>query len=38
MDKLLKELPIALEVILNAQTFVPGLYKTRYHNREWKKM
>jgi len=38
MDKLLKELPMALEVILNKQTFEPGLYKTRYHNREWKKV
>ena len=29
---------LALEVILNKQTFEPGLYKTRYHNREWKKV
>jgi len=36
MDTLLHELPMAIEVVLNAQTFKTGLYKTKYHNRDWK--
>jgi len=38
MDELLTELPLALEIVLSTQTFTPGNYKTRYHNREWKKI
>jgi hypothetical protein len=36
MDKLLIELPLAIEIILNAQTFELGEYKTKFHIREWK--
>jgi len=36
MDKLLSELPTAIDVILNKQTFEPGNYKTRYHDKNWK--
>lgn len=36
MDVLLHELPTAIEVVLNAQTFETGRYKTKFHNRDWK--
>ena len=36
MDELLHELPLAIEVVLNSRSFKPGLYKTKYHNRDWK--
>lgn len=29
-------LPTAIDVILNAKTFKPGIYKTKYHDRNWK--
>lgn len=38
MDKLLSELPMAIEVILYTQSFTMGKYKTRYHKRDWKKI
>lgn len=38
MDKLLSELPMALDVVLNAQTFELGEYKTKFHIREWKRV
>lgn len=38
MDALLSELPLAIEVVLNAQTFEPGHYKAKYHIREWKRI
>ena len=37
MDKLLEELPLAIEVILSTGSFEPGNYKCRFHIREWKK-
>lgn len=37
-DKLVSELPMALEVVLRAQTFELGEYKAKYHQRySWKK-
>lgn len=36
MDKLLSELPTAIDVILNTQSFELGTYKTKFHNRQWK--
>lgn len=38
MDKLLNELPMAIEVILNSNTFELGSYKTKWHYRDWKKL
>ncbi len=38
MDKLLSELPIAIEVILYTQSFDTGKYKTKYHDKDWKKI
>lgn len=38
MDTLLTELPLALEVILNTQSFTPGRYKTKFHDRHWKQL
>lgn len=38
MDKLLSELPLAIEVVLNTQSFELGKYKTKYHDRNWKKI
>jgi len=37
MDKLLSELPLALEIVLYTQSFEPGNYKARFHIRDWKK-
>ena len=37
-DAILAELPIALDVILYNGHFELGTYKTRYHNRDWKKV
>ena len=37
-DKLLAELPTALDIILYNGHFDLGTYKTRYHNRDWKKV
>jgi hypothetical protein len=37
-DKLYDELPTALDVILHNQSFDLGRYKTKYHDRNWKKM
>lgn len=37
-DKLLSELPMALEVVLRTQSFETGEYRARYHQRfSWKK-
>jgi len=38
MDKLLSELPMALEIVLYTQSFTPGSYKTKYHNKHWKQL
>lgn len=38
IDKLISELPMALDVILNGGTFEPGLYKTKFVHRDWKKI
>jgi hypothetical protein len=37
MDTLLEGLPIAIEIILNTQSFEPGEFITRHHLTEWKK-
>ena len=36
MDDLFNELPMALEIVLNTQSFIPGDYKCKFHIREWK--
>jgi len=36
-DTLYGELPTALDIILFNGNFEVGLYKTQYHNRNWKK-
>ena len=38
MDKLIEELPLAIEVILSTGSFELGRYKCRFHIREWKKI
>lgn len=37
-DKLYAELPLALDVILFNGSFETGLYKTRFYDRNWKKL
>jgi hypothetical protein len=37
-DKILKELPMAIDVIMFTGEFKPGKYKTKYHIRDWKKI
>lgn len=37
-DKLYSELPIALDIMLYHGTFEIGFYKTKYHDRNWKKI
>ncbi len=37
-DKLYKELPMALDVILYNGSFGLGKFKTRFHDRNWKKL
>ena len=37
-DNLYRELPIALDIILYTGKFEIGSYKTKYHDRNWKKM
>lgn len=37
MKKLLSEMPIALNIILNAQSFETGEYKTKSYVTDWKK-
>lgn len=37
-DTLFKELPNAISVIMYTQKFEPGLYKTKYHVIDWKKI
>lgn len=37
-DNLYKELPIALDIILYTGKFELGSYKTKYHDRNWKKV
>lgn len=38
MDKLISEMPLALDIILNKQTFEIGTYKRKFNLREWKKI
>ena len=37
-DKLYSELPISLSIILSRGSFETGLYKTKWHLRDWKKI
>ena len=37
-DKLYEELPTALDIIMYNGHFELGLYKTKYHDRQWKKI
>lgn len=37
-DKLYSELPLALDIILHNNSFKLGTYKTKYHDRLWKKI
>ena len=37
-DNLYRELPIALDIILYTGKFELGSYKTKYHDRNWKKV
>lgn len=37
-DKVLSELPTAVEIILHLNTFELGWYKAKYHDRIWKKI
>lgn len=37
-DNLYRELPIALDIILYTGKFELGSYKTKFHDRNWKKM
>lgn len=37
-DKLYSELPLALDVILFNQSFDLGLFKTKWHLRDWKRI
>lgn len=37
-DKLYSELPTALDIILFNGNFELGTYKTKYHDRNWKKL
>lgn len=37
-DKLYSELPLALSIILQTQSFDIGLYKSKYHDLNWKKI
>jgi hypothetical protein len=36
IDEVLSELPMAIEVILNAQSFELGTYKSKWAVRDWK--
>jgi len=36
MKQLLSELNVALEIVLNTQSFVPGEYKTKSYVKDWK--
>ena len=38
MDVLISELPRAIEVILYTQSFETGTYRTKYHDKHWKKI
>lgn len=38
MDKLMSELPVALDIILYNGSFELGTYKTKFHVRNWKKV
>jgi hypothetical protein len=37
-DKLYEELPTALDIIMYNGHFELGTYKTKYHDRQWKKL
>lgn len=37
-DKLYSELPIALDIILFNGHFQTGSYRTKFHDRQWKKL
>jgi hypothetical protein len=36
-ERLYSELPLALEVVLQTQSFEVGEYKAKYHDRVWKR-
>lgn len=38
MDKLYSELPMALDIILYNGHFELGTYRTKFHDRQWKKI
>ena len=38
MDELISELPRAVEVVLYTQSFKIGTYRTKYHDKHWKKI
>lgn len=37
-DKLYSELPMAMDIIMYNNSFELGTYKTKYHDRVWKKI
>ena len=37
-ERLYSELPLALEVVLQRQSFSLGTYKAQYHDRVWKRV
>lgn len=37
-DKLLNELPMALQIVLSTQSFDVGTYKAKFHDKIWKKV
>lgn len=37
-NKIMVELPTALDIILYTGKFEPGTYKTKFHVRDWKKI
>ena len=38
LKQIYSELPTALDVVLNSKTFEPGTYRTRWYERNWKKI
>ena len=38
MGKIISELPMALQIMMQTGTFEAGNYKTRFHNINWKKI
>lgn len=37
-DKLYSELPMAMDIIMHNNSFELGTYKTKFHDRNWKKV